>query len=254
MDFLIPWVYLMEPLKEGLIKKLNEVQRHHLIRVLRLQKGDPVIVCNGRGKAWRGQLTFASPREAAVCLEGSLTVVTEPSLKVYLAQSLLKSDKMDFVIQKAVEIGVAGIVPFISSRTIKRWHTDQQHKKMDRWKVVIESAAAQSHRSFLPELFKPVQLEELTGMFADVKARFVCWEKEEENTFKKALLETHTGDNNLSKAVIAVGPEGGYSEEEIIYFKSRGWRTVGLGPRILRAETASLVALSITLFQHGDLG
>lgn len=249
MISLIPWIYLPEPLQEGQIKELSEGQRHHLVSVLRLRPGDPLIVSNGQGKAWNARLAVTSSRRGAVSLGGELCIATEPSLRVYLAQALLKSTKMDLVIQKAVEIGVTGIIPVVSARSVPRWPQGEDNK-MKRWKIIMESAAAQSHRIYLPRLFAPVPLQDLTELLAPETACLACWEEEKETSFHDVLQRRPSGN----EVAVAIGPEGGFTEEEIIFLRSRGWRTVSMGPRILRAETASLVALSVILFEHGDLG
>ena len=244
------WVYLKPPLQEGEIKDLRADQAHHLIRVLRLAVGSSLVVCDGQGKARKGRLVTASPKKAQVLLEELIPVAAETELKVYLAQSLLKSYKMDYVMQKSVEIGAAGIIPLIVSRSVRRWSAKQGYKKIARWQTIIEEAAAQSHRTVLPQLFTPVTVDLLRNVIPSGSKILVCWEKEEKTTLKDVLKENEV----LCPVVLAIGPEGGFAEEEVNLLKSWKSRTVSMGPRILRAETASLVALTIVLYQLGDLG
>jgi len=247
---MMPWIYTAPPLSEEETVILRSDQAHHLTRVLRLTCGAKLVVCDGQGSTLEGRIETVG-KQVRVQLQGRLNYQTEPPVRVFLAQSLLKMDKMDYVIQKTVELGAAGIIPVITSRSVRRWEAGQKTgKKMDRWQKIAEAAAAQSHRTVLPEIFAPVYLDDLREHLPEHRALLVCWEAEREGE----RLSSLSSSIDSKEIVILIGPEGGLEPAEVSRLCDQGGKVISLGPRILRAETAALTALALVLYEWGDLG
>ena len=184
--------------------------------------------------------------QVIVSVNSSVPTISEPSVSVTLYQGLPKSDKMDSVVQKAVEMGVTRIVPMLTQRCVSRPDQKSAQKKVERWQKISVEAAKQCGRDDVPEVAPVMSFTELVDAYADT--RFIIPYEQETAPLSEACHDVRTGD-----AVIAIGPEGGYAEKEIAYATQHlAWcRTVSLGPRILRAETASLAALSIIMYERG---
>ena len=166
--------------------------------------------------------------------------------KVILAAGLLKGDKFDWVVQKATELGVGRIVPVQMEHCVVKLDDKRRQARLERWQRLALEAAKQCGRDDVPEVAPVMSFTELVDAYADT--RFIIPYEQETAPLSEACHDVRTGD-----AVIAIGPEGGYAEKEIAYATQHlAWcRTVSLGPRILRAETASLAALSIIMYERG---
>ncbi len=217
----------------------------HIARALRMAVGDLITVSDGEGKDYRARLTRIRDEEClceiADCSESS----SEPPVKITLFMAYPKSDKLETVIQKAVELGAARIIPFESSRCIKRPKAEKQEKQTERLTRIAEEAAKQCGRSALPSVSQPLSYKEMLSMLAEYSLSLFCYEGEEDTSFKKAIQGLQSGE---SIAVI-VGSEGGFSPEEAALAKAAGARSVTLGKRILRCETAPLFALSCIAYE-----
>jgi 16S rRNA (uracil1498-N3)-methyltransferase len=244
-----PWFYLEPPLQEGETRVLGENQARHLTRVLRLQCGAELVIGDGLGNTRAGRVIAVNKQQVKVLLKSALFYKTEPPIRVFLAQSLLKMDKMDFLFQKAVELGVAGIIPIITNRSIRRWKPGEGQAKISRWQKIVEAAAAQSHRTVLPRVYAPLPLHDLQKHLSEQRILLVCWEKESNKTLP--AVSTAPGGKEF---VILIGPEGGLEPSEVSLLRAWGGKVITLGPRVLRAETAALTALALVLYKWGDLG
>jgi 16S rRNA (uracil1498-N3)-methyltransferase len=171
----------------------------------------------------------------------------EPAIKITLFQALLKTDKFEFVLQKCVELGVTTFVPFVSERCVV---SQPSESKIERWQKIIRETAEQSKRSVLPILHPTVSFQEackLTGV-----PSILLWEGEKSTSFKRTLKSQPF--KKASSINIFVGPEGGFPSSEVEYAQQLGVIPVSLGNRILRAETAGLVAISAILYERGEMG
>lgn len=166
--------------------------------------------------------------------------------KITLYQALLKADKFEFILQKGVELGVSAFVPFLSERCVVE---KPGGNKMKRWQKIIQEAAEQSHRALLPVLHPVVSFAEACELAGGLA--ILLWEGEKSQSLRRALL-SHPFQK-VSALGLLVGPEGGFLPSEVKYAESRGIIPVSLGRRILRAETAGLVAISAVLYQKGEL-
>jgi 16S rRNA (uracil1498-N3)-methyltransferase len=229
--------------------KIEGAQAKHLIKVLRLRKGDQVLLGDGRGKTFQGRIQSLD-RQGNLRVEilGPVPATSPSPLHLMLGQAVLKGPKMDLVIQKAVELGAARILPFFSRYSVPKWGPPGIQARLGRWERLIVEAGKQCGQSVLPAVEAPVPLETLLDFSLPFDLKLICYEKEDqEDLYQLARRITPP-----RKMMILVGPEGGFHPEEIARAENRGFMAVSLGPRILRAETAALVILGIAQFLWGD--
>ena len=216
-------------------------QAAHLVRVLRGQVGMEADVVAG-GRVFHAGIVSISPSEVRFNLLSEMEA--DPALPITLVMSVFKFDRMEWVIEKATELGVAGIAPVIARRTEK--HLAQSaEKRAERWRRMAAEAAQQSRRSDVPVIHAPAPLADLVRSASSAK-RIVLAEQERITTLRAALEDCIASSGAETPALqIAIGPEGGWAPEEEALFDASGWRAVSLGPRILRAETAAIAALAV---------
>lgn len=230
--------------------ELDGAAAHHL-SVLRLAPGDRVEVFDGRGRAWEAEVEALAPAGGALRLRAAREA--PPALRPFvLLQGLAKGEKMELVIQKAVELGVTGIHPVACERSVVRLDAAKGAKRAERWRKIAAEAARQCGRADLPEVREPRPLAEALAELRgrDDLAKLVAWE-EAEAVGLKAFLEAHA---HLPGHALVVGPEGGLSEAEVRAARAAGFEAVTLGRRILRTETAALAVLAAVRFFQGELG
>jgi 16S rRNA (uracil1498-N3)-methyltransferase len=242
----VPRVFHAMPLKGKERIQLTDSAARHLVTVLRLKPGAPLTLFDGSGFEFEAVLELAGKKDAWVKVLKTHGPVVESPLQVTLAQGVSRGERMDYTIQKAVELGVAAIVPVLTERSVVKLDKDGGAKKREHWQAVAVSACEQSGRVRVPTVQPPVTLE-----------RFLA-EKPEGDL--KLLLDPLGGVTAGvlprpadGKAMLLVGPEGGLSESEIALAARVGFQGLKLGPRILRTETAALVALSLLQASWGDL-
>jgi 16S rRNA (uracil1498-N3)-methyltransferase len=213
---------------------LKGEQAVHLARVLRAQPGQVFdVVANGF--LHRAEIVSANEREVVFTLHEELEA--DAALPVHLLMAVFKFDHMEWGIEKATELGVARITPVIARRTEK--HLAQAAaKRVERWQRIVREAAQQSRRSDVPEVDEPVALKVALGM-VNAERKLLLAETEQENSLTAAL------EGEVASVALAIGPEGGWAAEEMVLFGESGWRSVTLGPRILRAETAAIAGLAV---------
>jgi 16S rRNA (uracil1498-N3)-methyltransferase len=216
---------------------LKGEQAVHLARVLRAQPGQVFdVVANGF--LHRAEIMSADEREVVFALHEELEA--ESALPVHLLMAVFKFDHMEWGIEKATELGVARITPVIARRTEK--HLAQAaEKRVERWRRIVREAAQQSRRSDVPEVDEPVMLKAALGRVRAEK-KLLLAETEQENSLKAALASS---EGKVASVALAIGPEGGWTAEEMALFSEHGWEHVTLGPRILRAETAAIAGLAV---------
>jgi 16S rRNA (uracil1498-N3)-methyltransferase len=209
-------------------------------KVLRLPAGAEILVFDGRGSEWLAELTFVEGA-AQVVLKTPQQAQPESPLAVTLVQAIGRGERMDYAIQKAVELGVAAIQPVFSERTVVKLAGERLQKRMAHWRGVMVSACEQCGRSTVPELLPAVALSEALHTSADAKWLLAP-------TAAQAL-ETA---NSPRSAALLIGPEGGLSAAEIDAAQALGWQPWQLGPRVLRTETAGTAALAVLQARWGD--
>lgn len=212
----------------------------HIARALRMAVGDGVTVCDGEGTVYECELTRIRDEQCECRVVTSSAVKTESPIEITLYMAFPKGDKLETVIQKAVELGASCIVPFESSRCIKRPKADKIDKQTCRYTRIAHEAAKQCGRACLPTVSEPVGFKEMLDLAGEADAVLFCYEGEGTVSLRK-YLESIEAPRTMA---VIVGSEGGFSEEEARACCERGFISVNLGPRILRCETAPSYVLS----------
>jgi len=221
----------------------------HAVKVLRLKVGSEITVVSPDGQAARASIAAVNGNDVVVKLQELISRVSEPPIQITLAQGLSKGDKFDYIVQKAVELGVHSIIPLVTEHCVVKYDAAKKQLKVNRWQKIAAEAAKQCHRSQVPVV------QELTG-FSDLLAKLavtstvLLFYEQEDQLGVKQILQQSTG----TSFVVIIGPEGGFSTAEVALAMQRGAHVVSLGPRILRTETAASAALAVVMYECGDLG
>lgn len=237
-------IHLDAVLSEGASLELPEPAFRHLVQVLRMQAGAALTVFNGQGGEYDAVLEDVAKRGARLRIGAFHDVCRESPLALTLVQGISKGERMDWTLQKAVELGVSAIVPVVTERCNVHLDRERQDKKTEHWRGVLIAACEQSGRTRVPQLHAPLRLSDWLGQ---VRAQPLY------------LLDPRAATSLCAQplppqgAAILVGPEGGLSEAEIRLGVAQGGIAVSLGPRVLRTETAGMVALSVMQARAGDL-
>jgi 16S rRNA (uracil1498-N3)-methyltransferase len=238
----VPRVYLDVPLSPGAEISIEGQIHHYLVQVLRLKPGAALTIFNGRGGEFRAVLSHAGRREGKVRVENFMDANRESPLSIALWQGIAKGARMDYALQKAVELGVCAIQPLITRYTAAG--AGERRNRMAHWRAVIISACEQSGRTRLPELSPPRSLTEC--LTSDEIALGLVLSPRAERSLYDA-------PRTLGRVTILIGPEGGLSSEELRQVRDAGFNEVHMGPRILRTETAAVAALIAVQLMWGDL-
>lgn len=242
--FFVPQLYNEEMTISG-------VDARHISKVLRMQPGAQLQVVSDDGVSALAEIVAIDSEQVTVrCLE-KLAESHEPKVRLTLAQGLAKGEKMDFIIQKAVEMGAYSIAPVAMEHSVVRLDGTKADKKVERWQKIAESAAKQSKRDIIPQV-QPVQSMAKMLENNDCSTKIIAYECEDRLSLKTALHQAE--EKGITDLLLIIGPEGGISEQELEMAKNAGAMAVSLGRRILRAETAGLVAISAIFYETGDLG
>lgn len=237
---------------EGVITDVMELtgtDAHHIAHVLRMAVGDEIVVADSEGRTARTRIDKITDAVVILSHQEDLADDSEPTIKVRLAQCLPKSDKMDFIVQKAVELGASTILPVASENCVVKYTADKAVKRVERWQKIAYEAAKQCKRALVPTV-EPIRgLKQLLSSIDDAETVLFCYEAEDGHTFRQALQTEKS-----ARYTVLIGPEGGFSPEEAELCVQMGAKPVSLGSRILRTETASLAALTMLLYECGELG
>ena len=219
-------------------------QAHQIYRVLRLRPDQVVYVLDNRGNVYTVRLDRVTRGEVVGRIVDRREATGEPPLRITLYQALLKGEKMDWVLQKGTEVGVHTFVPLLTRRSVVR---RREHKP--RWERILREAAEQSGRAFIPRLAPVHTWEEALAAIPSFPLCLLAHPAEEAPPLREVVRE-----GGVDSVGVFVGPEGGFTEEEVRAAVERGCRPVRLGPRILRAETAAVVIVTLLLHRWGDIG
>lgn len=217
---------------------------HYINNVLRLKPSDPIVLFNGDGNEYSSDVLSISKKQVVAIVSSQLSMRSESPLNIHLAQGVSKGDRMDFALQKSVELGVSQITPVITERCAVKLSTERWQKKHEQWQKIVISACEQSGRNVLPVLHKPITLNLWLGQTTEQQ---------------KVMLTPGSSKymSDLSRSShgfrLLIGPEGGLTDQEVYTSEQTGFEAVNLGPRILRTETAALASISILQALFGDL-
>jgi len=243
--FFVPRINIQE--RRGIV---TGPELEHMRKVLRLRAGDRVTLFDDEGWEHEGVVRSYAHGMGEIEILKSSQPERESPLDITLAQALAKGEKMDWVVEKATELGVRTIAPFFSSYTVPRLDKEKIEKRKARWEKIALSAAKQSGRTRIPEILDVSGFRDLVRRPWPCEMKLLFWEKES----VQSLNQIHREKPELKSLLLVVGPEGGLSAEEAAEAEGHGFRLIRLGRRILRTETASLAAVSLAQLLWGDMG
>ena len=237
--------YHSNPLDLNQIIILDEFSSHHALRVMRVKVDDFLILFNGDGFEYRGRVSDIYKKTINVEILSKEKNNSESPININLFQSISSNEKMDMVIQKATELGVSSIQPIFTSRSTIKLSLDRTKKRVIHWKQVSISACEQSGRSKIPTIKSPIEFDQISeGIKTNSLNLLLHPDNLEESS---NLPNEYSGDIN-----IFIGPEGGFSQDEVLFLKKQNCINIQLGPRILRTETAPLAIIAILQYKYGD--
>ncbi len=230
---------------------LPEKEVRHMIKVLRMKQGDRVILMDGKGRRFESVIEHISRHEASARITMELPELSSSPVAINICQAVLKPRMMDYMVEKTSELGVSRITPFYSGRTVIKFDENNASNKTRHWKEIARSAVKQSGRPSPVEISDPLMFNDLLKLIHESDGfKVVLWESEN-NTDLKEQLRSVPPSGDITGII---GPEGGFTENEIDQLREAGIIPVSLGTRILRAETAAIALSTIIQYEWGDLG
>ncbi|MEK4908298.1 16S rRNA (uracil(1498)-N(3))-methyltransferase [Niallia circulans] len=231
---------------------IQEDDYHHIVRVMRMDIDDEIYCVNSLQQAARCRIEKISENEVIAKVVQWLEGEIELPISVSIVSGLPKGDKLEWIIQKGTELGAFKFIPFIAARSVVKWDEKKSGKKLVRWNKIAKEAAEQSHRTMIPEVSSPISIKELIKLSEGYNVKLIAYE-EEAREGESSVLTKSLESMTKGQSILAVfGPEGGLTESEVALLKEHGFVTCGLGPRILRTETAPLYLLSAVSY-HFEL-
>lgn len=218
---------------------------NHIRNVLRMKIGEEILISDGTGKDYVCEVAELLDDIVTAKITDFLAEGRELKTELYLFQGLPKSDKMELIIQKAVELGVKAIIPVSTSRSIVKLDGKKEESKIKRWQAISESAAKQSKRGIIPEVMSIMSFKEAINYVNDFDVKIIPYENANNMAETKQIVSSIK--ENM-KVAIFIGPEGGFADSEIDYALEKDVKPISLGKRILRTETAGMTILSVIMF------
>ncbi|KPJ87946.1 MAG: hypothetical protein AMJ53_17445 [Gammaproteobacteria bacterium SG8_11] len=245
----IPRIFQADSMREGQEISLDSQASVHVARVLRLREGDTIVVFNGQGGEYQGIISRLDKRATTVRLQSYVDCTVESSLSIILGQGISRGERMDYTVQKAVELGVHRIVPVQTERTVVHLNQERKDRRRQHWQSVVQSACEQSGRNFVPPVEDVVKLP-----------LWLQHLQTQEQVNKFLLNHRAQGGveslhiDSAQPVYVLIGPEGGLAEQEVEQAEHAGFVSVRLGPRVLRTETAALAFIAALQAKWGDFG
>ncbi len=264
----IPHIYTDLPITLGGSQILSKEKSHHISRVLRLSPGHPLTLFCADGYTYQAEISQIDSLGVKVIATAKMPDKRESKLGLTLVQSICRGEKMDWIVQKATELGVSNIVPLFSERTEVKLSSEKSEKKRAHWQAISIAAAEQAKRQHVPHILSPVVLDTYLANNSDHKERHdqnlhATKEKPPAAQHERSIIlvmNPHTGislqeiSKTPNQCAILIGPEGGFSEKENALFDAHQLTHIKMGPRILRTETAAITAMALCQAHWGDLG
>lgn len=244
-----PRIYFPHPLKTSAQIELDESISRHLLTVLRLNIGETLQIFNGEGGAYLAVLKSIQRKHAIVELGEWIADEVESPLSIHLGQAISRGERMDYSVQKSVELGVTEITPLFAERCGVQLNKERQGNRLHHWQKIAISAAEQSGRCRVPIVNPPQNL--IDFLASTTRIGFICTPKAGSRDLRCETMATLP--DKLSAVTVLIGPEGGFSPQEIQQAERAGFHTLSLGSRILRTETAAVVAISLLQHRWGDV-
>ncbi|OGI10589.1 MAG: hypothetical protein A3I68_06780 [Candidatus Melainabacteria bacterium RIFCSPLOWO2_02_FULL_35_15] len=232
----------------------DQEQAHKISRVLRLRENDQIVLLDGTGLIYNAQIISFFSKAVQCRLLSRRSTNTDPELKITIAQSVLKGPKFDYVLQKCTEIGISEFIPVTTERTVIRIEGEMSRdldRKINRYEKIVQDAAEQSERGFVPVVKNLMTVDELCKVnLTAYDLKLVCTERSQTNGIKEVL---NSIQSKVQKILLLIGPEGGFTEDEIKQVLPGGFTPVSLGKRIYRSETVGMLLSGILFFYFNDL-
>ena len=222
-------------------------EAHHILDVMRLNVSDKVTVFDGTGTEYAGVVTEAGRKTLSLKIVSRRTANTAGKNPITLIQAIPKKDKMDHIVEKATELGVAGIMPVVTLRTVPDWTAQKKISAVERWKKIALEAAKQCGRADIPQISAVSDIRDALSGMDGYAVKLIAALAEGSVRLKEALKEKPAG-----KVAIAIGPEGDFTPDEVSAAADKGFKVVGLGRRVLKSDTAALAALAIIDHEYQD--
>ncbi len=222
----------------------------HIRTVLRLKPGDRIRLFDNSGFNYEAQITGFHSGNVELALVRHYESALESKLQITVAQALLKDRKLDTIIRQLTELGIKKWIPFAAERSVARINEARIHTRVERWKKIAAESVKQCGRGTVPEISMPMSFEALLNSADNNDLKILFWESE---STEKGVLR-YQPEKRISSICVILGPEGGFTSQEVQYAMERGFVTASLGPRILRADTASVAACALLQYLFGDMG
>lgn len=221
---------------------------HHLTNVMRARIGDQFLLCSEERQTFLVEIMTMTKTEVVVRVVEKRKEDVEMPVFVTIAQGITKGDKFDLVVQKATECGATAFVPVAMKRSVAKIEAGKAAKKTERWQKIALEAARQAHRQVMPAVMAPVDLKDLVAMAAEYDVCLFAYEAFDE-TDKNRLATVACGLSAGQRMLVLIGPEGGVDESEVLVLEAAGFKAIGLGPRILRTETAPIYVMAALSYE-----
>ncbi|MBT2690475.1 16S rRNA (uracil(1498)-N(3))-methyltransferase [Bacillus sp. ISL-47] len=228
--------------------------RHHISKVMRMKEGDKIICVDPHENSALCTIAEITDEQVAAEVVQWIEGSSELPVDITIVSGLPKGDKLEWIIQKGTELGAHRFIPFTSARSVVKWDAKKAAKKVDRWQKIAKEAAEQSHRNTVPEVFTPLDMKSLLKLCADYTHKLIAFEEEAKQGEASVLSKTLSLMNKGESLIIFFGPEGGLEDQEVSLLQEHGFLACGLGPRILRTETAPLYFLSAVSYHFELMG
>ena len=239
--------YIEKDQVQGELAYITGEDVNHIKNVLRMRSGDGIILCDGEGMVYDATIKEFEPGQVTCYVTKAGLADTELPCRIVLFQGLPKKDKMELIVQKAVELGASEIVPVQMARTIVKLEDPKKEaRKIERWQSIAESAAKQSGRGIIPQVSSVISFKQALARAAEIEYNMIPYEKAEDLVSSRQVIKDTAGKKSIG---IFIGPEGGIDESELQLALNAGVQPISLGRRILRTETAGLTALSLIMFE-----
>ncbi len=244
-------IYVPHEMEPGDPCVLTGENRQYVLTVLRMRKGERLLLFDGKGHEYEA-IIQAQDRENVILEIVSKEIIDTGAVPITLAQCLPKGWKMDFIVEKACELGAARIIPFFSERSVPQLTPGQAVLKQLRWQKVALEAARKSHAGGIPEVENVMTFRDMLGKADQQSVKIIFWEEETRMHLKQVLKERESEQNR--EFFLVVGPEGGFTREEVMEAEGRGFTSASLGRQVLKVETAALAILAIIQYERGSFG
>lgn len=242
---------LEPPLQTGERRRIVGPDVKHIRNVLRLKAGNGVMVTDGSGYEYEAQITAVAAKHVELLILDRSPSRAESTVRITAAQAFLKDKKMDLLVRQLTELGISRWIPFVCERSVPRPEKKRLAARTARWRKIAGEAIKQCRRERLPEIADMMSFGDLVALGGPYEKKLIFWEDETRRLPQDLPARNFSDPGEI---LMVVGPEGGFSDEEIEQAEKSGFSTVGLGPRILRAETAAIVACALIQYVWGDLG